>query len=437
MVGAITKVAGSLSPANVAALVANVSTALADPSILLAVRTAVATSLGVPLSQIGAAVDPSTISAVQTTKTISGGSSIPTRGGTYFFIAGVSSVADTPVASMLILIGGRKCVNLTKAQDGDLGAQYGIDPGSPLASQYLTFRLSCVVPAGVGSNLPILISTGLGLSQDNPNFRLGYAPPAVSGIVDWAMPSLSYTSPVDPATSLQISGVPTLGRKVTIVGSNFGAAALVTGTPALAVPGSFNLSVTVAGAAAGFLKNALVLSHDHEAIVVLLPTGQGAGLSVGVSVGAQTDTDAVGGASRAPAIVRYQAPSVSRVYNQATQAQLDPTVGGSTLCLAGANFGTAGPNASIAQGLPVATVGGAAARLAPTYSATPNHDLVCVVLPEGWGASLPVVVTVAGQASAAAANATYTYAPPSVAAILPASGPTSASRPAPAARPSR
>jgi hypothetical protein len=281
------------------------------------------------------------------------------------------------------------------------------------------------VPAGVGSNLPILISTGLGLSQDNPNFRLGYAPPGITSIVDTAAPALSFTS-LNPATQLQLNGVPTLGRLVTIVGTNLGTAELVTSTPLLAVPGTFNLSVTVTGTAgSGFLKDAVVVSHDHESIVILFPAGQGTDLTVAVSVGAQTDTDVLGGAARAPTLVRYLAPSISLVYNPSTGAQLDSTVGGSTLCLAGANFGTAGAGDVEAAGKPVVSVGGLPAPLVAGYLASAGHSLVCTVLPEGWGANLPVSVTVAGQTSAVAANASYTYAPPSVFSISPASGPTS------------
>ena len=58
------------------------------------------------------------------------------------------------------------------------------------------------------------------------------------------------------------------------------------------------------------------------------------------------------------------------------------------------------------------------------FVASAQHNIISAILPEGWGGSLPVVVTVEGQSSDAAA-ATYTYAPPQVFGISPPSGPTS------------
>ena len=114
----------------------------------------------------------------------------------------------------------------------------------------------------------------------------------------------------------------------------------------------------------------------------------------------------------AAAVAQAQTPPVvSSVYNPLTQLQLDPTTGGSPLCVAGANF------VGVGGAPPSVTVGGAAAALLSSPSA--SASLVCVTLPEGWGVALPVVVTTAaGLSSAASAPAAaYTYAPPAVARI--------------------
>ena len=54
--------------------------------------------------------------------------------------------------------------------------------------------------------------------------------------------------------------------------------------------------------------------------------------------------------------------------------QIRVPAGGSTLCLRGSNFGTAGANSSEAGGRPLVTVGGLAAPLVGNYAASAGHD---------------------------------------------------------------
>ena len=472
VVGAAQAALLSLSPESVAALTANVTAALARSPMIAAIVARVAKALKVNASAIRAIIDAASIVAPPpTTVTLSAGSAQPARGGSAFFIAGVASLATVANSQINILFGPFACLNVTKAQDGDLSAQYGVSPFmpdgvtvNPLASQYYTYRVSCTTPPGVGAGLPIRISvTGGGTSAVDPNFVFSYAAPSISAVMD-AAGSAPLAYGYTAASGAGANGFPTIGTAsgaVRLVGRNFGTPALLqqlcqsrlpasawaASCPASASGALASLfSLTALDAAAGRAADLAaaspacpscgVQSLNFESVVFAMPPGQGAGIQLALSIAGQADTASLAGAGgpQAATLVRYAAPSITSVFNPLTGKQLDPTIGGTLLTITGANFGLAGFGSAPAQGLPVITIGGFAVSvcdatcpgpLGPApFVASAQHNIISAILPEGWGGSLPVVVTVEGQSSDAAA-ATYTYAPPQVFGISPPSGPTS------------
>jgi hypothetical protein len=318
--GSIKSSGGSLDPNSVSSLMSNVTGSLSGSSSILADAVqALAAAAGIDPSTITATVDPASVTSAVTKKVIPAGSTIPTTGGTRFFINNVQSIADTPTSDIKILIGGRFCSNITKFQDGDNGPLYQIPPSSPIAAQYLTFRLTCTVPPGVGANLPILISTGLGFSRDNPDFRFSYAAPTILDVVDDLTGNSILTPVLFDGTGRSVLGISTLGGRIRILGNNFGDSATVTTTSALTIPETFNLTITTSsGHVLRFPSNGIV-SHDHSEIVLDFPAGQGYGIVASLSVGAQTDTDPqANGVSPDPTILRYADPTVDVVFNPVT-----------------------------------------------------------------------------------------------------------------------
>jgi hypothetical protein len=496
---------GSLDPANINALMASVRDSLsgnASSSVMSSIIAAVVTATGI--SGITGDIDQSSFVVATSTISIPAGAPTPTEGGTPFFIANIASIAKTPVSQMRILIGGRDCLNITKNQDGDIGPKYNVPPSSPLASQYYTYRLDCLVPPGVGRDLPIQISTGSGLSKDDPDFRFGYSPPTIWDIVDAATPSISYTYPTR-ADGTPVTAIPTLGRLVRITGKNFGTASLVTSTSSLVIPDEFNLTVTVTNPVEKTVKvlrypgELGIVSHDHTSIVLRFPPGQGTGVITSLSVGAQTDTSYVGGVEQPPTFVRYAEPTVKHIFHpeklatslsdalnvscqcndasfvasvlasdksleviadivvnslttcgKLNVASSNPaftcdakmvetlvplarngaTIGGSSVCIAGSNFGTASSNSSFFEGKPIITfkLPLSDVTLSPQsyFKPSKDHSIICTTLPEGWGTNIAVTLNVSGQISnAASAQSVYTYAPPTVTSITPIRGQTS------------
>jgi hypothetical protein len=93
-----------------------------------------------------------------------------------------------------------------------------------------------------------------------------------------------------------------------------------------------------------------------------------------------------------------------------------PTRGGTTVVLRGSNFGITPPSITFA-GLPCIN--------SVPFAVSPLHDTLSCVSPVGVGADLAVVVAVTGQSSAGRSSPTlWTYDPPVVLSISPASGPT-------------
>ena len=478
----------TLSPASISLLQANLTAVMQSPALQALLVARVAAATGLPAASLSASIDASSFAAPQTTKVVAAGSGIPARGGTPFFMVGVANLYGVPATAIQILFGPFVCRNLTIVQDGDIGAAYGVSPKladgvtpNPLATEYYTYRLDCITPPGVGAGLPIRISVPGGISSADPSFTLTYAAPRILAVVDSAAAAAGGNG--SSYTGLKAAGFPTTGtaaRAVRVTGSNFGGIALLQqlcvfqlGAAACAagLPTSM-LSVAVRdeGAARSLDATALnpacpgwLAAHDtafaapaaalscacpscgvesasfaDDSFVFAMPPGQGAGIQIALNVAGQADTGAAGASTPTPpTLVRYLAPVVSGAFNPITGNKGgDPTVGGTLLRISGSNFGLAGFGATTAQGLPVVTIGGFAATVCDAscsgfgagygpYASGAAQNSIDVILPEGWGANLPVIVSVEGQSSTATIASTYSYAPPSVLSVSPASGPTS------------
>jgi VCBS repeat-containing protein len=407
------------SAADLAALANTVIARLQSGSLSSAILQAVATSLGVSPSALTAALVPSSLVQSIVTSTVSTGGGLSTAGGEAFYIGGITSIATVDPADVKILIGGRLCTNLTKTVDGDLAAQYGVPPDSPLAIQYRTYRLDCLTPPGAGKDLPIVVTVPGGQSQANPDFVFSYAPPTITDVVDASFSSTSYLSAT--VRGIPNNGIPTVGAQLELRGADFGAADV----PNLAA--AAQVRITLASTSPDLTARRVfvvpVSSWTHTSLRFTMPAGYGTLVDLTLLVGGQSSADVSVGSAAAPSptLVRYSAPTVASV-----SPQLQPTTGGTLLAVVGSNFGSATGASTVPAGLPVITVNGKPCAVPTTYVPTAAHDQLTCILPEGQGASVPVVVTVAGQA--AAVPATYTYARPQVRSVSPSSGPTSGRR---------
>jgi hypothetical protein len=196
----------------------------------------------------------------------------------------------------------------------------------------------------------------------------------------WCVLVLTVVSPVAAVAQLSPSvtnmipstGPTTGGLSITLLGSNFGLSG----------------SVTLGG------RDCPVQQWSETQIIFLQPAGQGTGLPV-----LATTTD---GLSSSAISFDYQPPSISSI-----SPSTGPTIGGTVITISGSNFGTSG----------AVELGGFACMIADwTHS-----RIICTNRP-GQGTNVPLVVTVSGQSSQA--NTQFSYGAPSVAAISPASGPT-------------
>jgi hypothetical protein len=175
--------------------------------------------------------------------------------------------------------------------------------------------------------------------------------------------------------------------------------------------------VTLSNDQAGFFKTATPISgfFDHEFIDVDIPTGQGANIIVSLSIGTQSDTDPLGGVSRAFTKIRYLSPSITQVITRTGTifgpfaSSGAPTIGYTTdapyfLQIDGANFGTGSASSGLEAGKPVVTVGGVDCPLVSSYAPNNGHSQIFCQVPEYWGKDLPVIVKVSEQLSAAMLN---------------------------------
>ena len=143
-------------------------------------------------------------------------------------------------------------------------------------------------------------------------------------------------------------------------------------------------------------------SWGQSQILCLIPPGQGANLSVVVTVGGLSNSN--------PPLFSYQPPLISSL-NPAN----GPTLGGGVLTVYGSNFGLSAT---------VTFVGSAGAphylTCAP-YGLGQSHTQIQCTIPPFQGTAIPVYVNVSGQLSA---SRPYSYNPPVISAISPLTGPT-------------
>ena len=191
-----------------------------------------------------------------------------------------------------------------------------------------------------------------------------------SNVLDFSYAPPSITA-ISPATGPTAGGVP-----VTINSTRFG----TSGTVAFA---------------GQVLPAAAVTSWSQTAIVVTEPASEGTSVPVDVTVAGQTSN---------VLDFSYAPPSITAI-SPAT----GPTAGGVPVTIDGTNFGTSGTVTFAGQVLPAAAV--------TSWSQT----AIVVTEPAGKEANVPVGVTVAGQTSNVL---DFSYAPPSITAISPATGPT-------------
>jgi len=162
------------------------------------------------------------------------------------------------VEDISIFIGTRNCTGVRKlpedANDPD------VVPGM--------MRLECTTPAGVGANLPVIISVPGAQSRANSEIKFSYAPPVITDVVlvsslapgspDTAGPGDSLLS-MDPTRTWRLQlGVPTAGATVALRGSGFGEPSL--------------------GGSPEFLSERLrgqVVQQTQSEVVVQLPAGDG------------------------------------------------------------------------------------------------------------------------------------------------------------------
>jgi hypothetical protein len=310
-------------------------------------------------------------------------SSMDTRGGQPFFIAGVKDIVGIN-DTVDVLIGGRLCTD-----------RWGyIDNGLPLDNPEAAFTLRCTTPAGVGSDLPIIMKYLDTSSRDDSNFRLNYAPPTIS------VAHQVYVSTVAQAAAIQsgdlplpdlsrnfsiAGGIPTIGGVVILDGINFGEAWL----------GQGNLFDALGFSIMG------LMSQNHTQLVAVVPPGDGAVHGFQFSVAFQTSNVLP---------FAYTPPSVNSV-----SPNHGPTLGGTILTITGKNFGTS---------VPSVYVGGRPCALVTPFVVSVNHTQIQCIAPKGQGKQLQVVVSVNGQSSSYS-PAVWSYDPPQVSSISPNHGPTS------------
>jgi hypothetical protein len=447
------------SPANVAALEDQIVAALNSSSLASAIVTAVSNAVRnayqIDITDLVVSLDSSSISKTGTVKSISSGSAMKTSGGDDFLIKGVMSLATVSASQIAIYIGPFQCVNVVKSVGSFVGGDYGVNIGDPIAAEYFTYDLSCKTPPGIGSKLPIRVKVPGGVSAADPNFVFTYTAPSITDIK--SMDGLTSYSALLDQFNQPVNGFSTTG------GSN----AVIAGTDL----GTLNQIALVCGLKSAVwtmdppvitpCTNAEVFSSSQPAFSITLidvliskrvdltgtanitngvlsfsvPPGQGKNIQISVTIGGQSDTDALpGGTLRAPANIRYLAPVVSQGYAPYYQGGANPgapTTGLTPFIVTGSYFGSVGYSGS-EFARPKLTIGrfnvdicgpSDCRPLFGAYEPDMFQSEIHFFLKEGWGKDLPIVVTVAGQSSTS--PATYSFAAPIVNTIFPTAGPTS------------
>jgi len=447
------------SPANIAALedqiVAALNSSSLSSAIVSVISNAVRNAYQIDITDLVVSLDSASITKTGTIKSISSGSAMKTSGGDDFLIKGVMSLATVSASQIAIYIGPFLCVNIVKSVGSFVGGDYGVNIGDPIAAEYFTYDLSCKTPPGIGSKLPIRVKVPGGVSAADPNFVFTYTAPSITDIKS-EDGLTSYSAQLDqfnqPVNGFSTTG----GSKAVIAGTDLGSfsqIALVCGLksavwtmdpPTITPCTNAEVFTSSQSAFSITLVDALISKRldltgtaniTNGVLSFSVPPGQGKNIQISLTIGGQSDTDALpGGTLRSPAIVRYLAPVVTMGYAPYYQGGANPgapTTGLTPFVITGSYFGSVGYSGS-EFARPKMTIGrfnvdvcgpSDCKPLFGAYEPDQFQTEARFFLKEGWGKDLPMVVTVAGQSSTSLA--TYSFAAPVVNTISPIAGPTS------------
>jgi large repetitive protein len=320
------------------------------------------------------------------------------------------------------------------------GSNFGPSPSITIGGNAATVltashgQITCVLPAGQGSNREVRVAAG---NQTSAAATFSYAPPFISGLSPSSGSTLGGTTITLFGTNLGNAATATFNgvsvpcthdatyphNIVTIVsppGSGIGKKIILNAAGQLSNSVDFNYSpptlsgispangptaggapIILSGANFGANPtvtvggvNATVLAGSTESsLTFTLPVGEGLNQSVQVSSGSASSTNTL--------LFNYNAPAISGV-SPATGT----TAGGTTITLTGSSFGL---NPSVFIG----------PSFAPILSN--SHGQITCTLPAGQGSNREVRVIVAGQTSL---PAYFSYTAPAIISISPANGPT-------------
>ena len=329
------------------------------------------------------------------------------------------------------------------------GVNFGLSPTATVNGQSCAVTgqsnntfLTCIAPAGSGVSNPVVVSTGGG--QYTPSAPYAYFPPSITSfsptlgapaggynLTLWGgnfslASSLTFVvinglsvSPLWQNDSLIVASVPpyttaavvypavivngqtcTTPQAFTYLGANITAVTPVSGTANTAGGAVLNISGTNFGSngyvLVGRLQAALV-SYSNTFISCIIPAGQGSS-PISVTVGTTAAMQAWPWT--------YAAPSISLVNPPASD-----TSGNVLLTLSGANFGTSG----------AVTIGAYACSTTYPGASYSTNSIICQ-LPPGQGAGLQVTVNVSSLLNTP--TTFFSYNPPLISSVVPASGPT-------------
>jgi hypothetical protein len=295
--------------------------------------------------------------------------------------AGATAARGAPV----VTVGGRPCPLAS-----------GWTP-SPAADS-----ITCILPAGHGAGVPVVVTVADQSSAPAPGAAYTYAPPTVTWVSRRSGPTAG-------------------GIAITVTGTNFGIAPVVSLVPPAGGAAAGVAPVAAPPVAAG--------AFNHTALTFILPEGVGAGLFVVVTAGGQSSP------TGPAAAFSYDRPALSMDFARdgSTAAACAPR----TQLVPRARDGVFVPRTTIGNCFPTAggyrlaingtSLGPASAPLALTVGGSPctvvehSHSRAVCVVPPGVGDALALVAAVGGQVSAAAGSGAplFAYDPPVVTAVTP------------------
>jgi hypothetical protein len=271
-------------------------------------------------------------------------------------MAGLLSSSGVPTTGGEVILVGRNFGNASLA-GGSGSATVGTSAATVIQQAHYLVRIS--VPPGVGTGIGVLYLVGGQSTTDISS--------SVPATLRYVLPSVSTVSPQRGGTA---GGYP-----LTITGSNFGP--YVYGSAAALLP------IVSVGGRACVLSPTYVPTVSHNQIICIAPPGQGANLSVVVTVASQTSTSNT-------ATYQYALPQVFSI-----SPIRGPTSGLNTngapinITLHGQNLGLVSTitfvPVGIDEGLPEIPV----AAESITFQ---NHTTIVFQMPEGTGIELQVVV---------------------------------------------